>query len=127
MNVHVPNPHPVDVRGYIAVFAALLVLTVVTVGVSYLSLPMTPTILVALAIASVKAALVAMFFMHLKSERPMVYWPLGLTAVLIVGLFASILWGEGDHLFGTRFDDAFGGAAAPARRRSARSSRARCR
>jgi cytochrome c oxidase subunit 4 len=101
------------VRGYIAVFAALLVLTVVTVGVSYLSLPMTPTILVALAIASVKAALVAMFFMHLKSERPMVYWPLGLTAVLVVGLFASLLWSEGDHLFGTRFEDAFDAGAAP--------------
>ena len=109
-----PLHHPVDVRGYIAVFGALLVLTLVTVGVSYLSLPFTPTVLVALAIASVKAALVAMFFMHLKGERPMVYWPLGLTAVLVVGLFASILWGEADHLFGTRFDDAFGGTAAPA-------------
>jgi len=107
--------HPVDVRGYIAVFGALLVLTLVTVGVSYLKLPMTPAILVALAIASVKGALVAMFFMHLKGERPMVYWPLGLTAVLVVGLFASILWGEADHLFGTRFDDAFGGASAPAK------------
>ena len=91
-------------------FGALLVLTLVTVGVSYLSLPFTPTVLVALAIASVKAALVAMFFMHLKGERPMVYWPLGLTAVLVVGLFASILWSEGDHLFGTRFEDAFGGS-----------------
>jgi cytochrome c oxidase subunit 4 len=106
MTVNV-QAHPVEVRGYIAVFGALLVLTIVTVGASYLDLPATPTILVALAIASVKAALVAMFFMHLKSERPMVYWPLGLTAILVVGLFASILWSEADHLFGTRFSDAF--------------------
>jgi cytochrome c oxidase subunit IV len=97
----------VQVRGYLAIFAALMVLTAVTVGVSYLDLAVTPTILVALAIASAKAALVAMFFMHLKGERPMVYWPLGLTAVLFVALFAFLLWSEGDRLFGTRFEDAF--------------------
>jgi caa(3)-type oxidase subunit IV len=97
----------VAVRGYIAVFGVLLMLTLVTVAVSYLDLPVMPTILVGLSIASVKAALVAMFFMHLKGERPMVYWPLALTGVLVVGLFASILWSEGDHLFGTRFSDAF--------------------
>lgn len=114
-SVNSVTPHPVAVRGYIVVFAALLVLTLVTVAVSYLDLPVMPAIVVGLAIASGKAALVAMFFMHLKGERPMVYWPLGLTAVLVVGLFASILWGEVDHLFGTRFDDAFGGASAPAK------------
>ena len=101
--------HPVEVRGYIAVFVALLVLTLVTVGVSYLRMPIMPTVVVALAIAAAKGALVAMFFMHLKGERPMVHWALGLTAVLFVALFAFVLWSEGDHLFGTRFDDAFGG------------------
>jgi cytochrome c oxidase subunit IV len=97
----------IQVRGYIAVFGALLVLTLVTVGVSYLNLQETPTVVIALAIAATKASLVAMFFMHLKGERPMVFWPLGLTAVLFVALFAFLLWSEGDHLFGTRFHDAF--------------------
>ena len=106
---------PVEVRGYIAIFIALMVLTVATVAVSYVKLSMTPTVLIALAIATTKAALVAMFFMHLKGERPMIYWPLGLTAVLFAALFAFILWSEGDHLFGTRFLDAFGkGPALPA-------------
>ena len=106
----------VHVKGYLVVFGALLALTVVTVAVSYLNLPMTPTVILALAIASAKASLVAMFFMHLKGERPMVYWPLGLTAVLFVALFAFVLWSEGDHLFGTRFEDAFddGRIAQPA-------------
>ena len=109
------NAHPVDVRPYLAVFGALMVLTLLTVAVSYLDLATTPTVLVALAIASAKAALVAVFFMHLKGEKPMVYWPLGLTAVLFVALFASLLWSEGDHLFGTRFEDAFDdGRARPA-------------
>ena len=106
--------HRVAVRGYLAVFGALMVLTVVTVGVSYLDLSTLATVLVALTIATAKASLVAMFFMHLKGERPMVYWPLGLTAVLFVALFGFLLWSEGDHLFGTRFEDAFDdGRAAP--------------
>jgi len=86
------------VRGYIAIFGALLVLTVVTVAVSYLQLPTAPTIALGLAIATAKASLVVLFFMHLKGERPMVYWPLALTMFLFAALFAFILWTEGDHI-----------------------------
>jgi cytochrome c oxidase subunit 4 len=96
-----------QVRGYLLVFGALLVLTMVTVGVSYLDLPEVETVVVALAIATFKASLVAMFFMHLKGEKPMVTWPLALTAFLFVGLLASLLFSEADHLFGARFQDAF--------------------
>ena len=97
----------VQVRGYLLVFGTLLVLTLVTVGVSYLELPEVETVAVALSIATAKAALVAMFFMHLKGERAMVMWPLGLTAFLFVALLGFVLMSEGDHLFGTRFADAF--------------------
>lgn len=97
----------IQVRGYLLVFAALLVLTVVTVAVSYLDLPAFETVAVALVIASVKAALVALFFMHLKGEKAMVVWPLALTAFLVVSLLAALFVAEGDHLFGTRFGDAF--------------------
>jgi cytochrome c oxidase subunit 4 len=97
----------VQVRGYLAVFGALLVLTLVTVAVSYLDLPAVETVAVALVIATVKAALVAMFFMHLKGERPMVTWPLAFTAFFFVALLAAILLSEGDHLAGTKFGDAF--------------------
>ena len=68
-----------------------------------------PAVLVALTIAATKAALVAMFFMHLKGEKPAVFWSLGLTAFLFVALIAFVFWTEADHLFGTRFTDAFGG------------------
>ena len=37
----------------------------------------------------------------------MVYWPLGLTAFLFVGLLVVCCCAEGDHLFGTQFGDAF--------------------
>ena len=96
-----------QVRGYMFVFGALLVLTVATVGVSYLRLTETPAVIIGIGIALTKAALVAMYFMHLKGEKPMVYWPLGLTAFLFVGLIAGLLLSEGDHLFGTQFGDAF--------------------
>ena len=97
----------VHVKGYLAVFGALLALTTVTVGFSYLHLAPTLAIPIGIAIALAKAALVVMFFMHLKGERPMVMWPLGLTVFLFVSLFVAVLLSEADHLFGSRFVDAF--------------------
>ena len=96
-----------QVRGYLVVFGTLLVLTLITVGVSYLDLPEAETVVVALIIATTKATLVAMFFMHLKGERRMVTWPLALTAFLFVALLGSLLMSEADHLFGARFQDSF--------------------
>jgi cytochrome c oxidase subunit IV len=89
-----------EVRKYLGVFGALLVLTVGTVALSYLRLPVVPTLVLGLTIATAKAALVVLFFMHLKGEKPMVYWPLALTVFLVAALFAFILWTEGDHIVG---------------------------
>ena len=113
MSEPVTTAHAVNVRGYLSVFATLLVLTVVTVAVASLDLTEGMTVLVAITIATFKATLVALFFMHLKGERPMVFWSLGLTGVLVVTLFAFVLWTEGDHLLGTRFGDAFGTTRTP--------------
>ncbi len=54
---------------YIAVYLALLVLTVVTVLVSYAELPPAQSIPAAMAVASVKATLVGAWFMHLKYDK----------------------------------------------------------
>jgi cytochrome c oxidase subunit 4 len=89
-----------EIRGYLGIFGALLVLTVCTVALSYLRLPLVPTLALGLTIATAKAALVVLFFMHLKGEKPMVYWPLALTVFLVAALFAFILWAEGDHIVG---------------------------
>ena len=97
----------VQVRGYLAVFGTLFVLTIVTVAVSYLHLPHVPAVAVALTIAAFKATLVALFFMHLKSERKAIYLSLALTAVLFVTLFSFTLWTEADHATGTRFVQPF--------------------
>ncbi len=68
------------------VFGALAILTVVTVAVRYLDLPVGPAIALALLIASVKASLVALFFMHLKGEVRTVVWTLLLTAMFFIVL-----------------------------------------
>ena len=74
------------VRTYVIVFASLMVLTGLTVGVYYLHLPVGPAIGVALAIATVKASLVACYFMHLISEKSLIFAVLALTAIFFVVL-----------------------------------------
>ncbi|GJQ26620.1 MAG: hypothetical protein HBSAPP02_16520 [Phycisphaerae bacterium] len=75
------------VRVYLGVFLALLVLTGVTVGVAELHfLTTTQAIIVALVVASVKASLVACYFMHLISERGMIFWIIGICALFFVAL-----------------------------------------
>ena len=75
-----------QVKGYIFVFIALMGLTVVTVAVSYLHLDVRAAIAVALVVATLKASLVASYFMHLISERKVIYATLALTAILLVAL-----------------------------------------
>jgi cytochrome c oxidase subunit 4 len=74
------------VRTYVMVFASLLVLTGVTVGVYYLHLPVLPAIGLALVIATIKATLVACFFMHLISEKHLIFAVLILTVMFFVVL-----------------------------------------
>lgn len=84
--------HAVDidhhVRIYVTVFAALMVLTVVTVGISYLHLPIALAVTFALLVATVKGTLVACYFMHLISEKKLIYAVLALTVIFFVALLA---------------------------------------
>jgi cytochrome c oxidase subunit 4 len=74
------------VRVYITVFVALMALTIITVAVSYLHLPLPIAVTVALLVATVKGSLVACYFMHLLSEKKLIYAVLGLTAAFFVAL-----------------------------------------
>ena len=86
------SDHAVDidkhVRIYITVFVALMVLTIVTVTVSRFHLPVPIAVTVALLVAIIKGSLVACYFMHLISEKKLIYAVLGLTAVFFVVLLA---------------------------------------
>jgi len=76
------------VRVYITVFVALMALTLITVAISYLHLPLPMAVTVALLVATVKGTLVACYFMHLISEKKLIYAVLGLTAVFFLALLA---------------------------------------
>jgi cytochrome c oxidase subunit IV len=88
----VTGDHGVDidkhVRVYITVFVALMVLTIVTVAVSRFHLPVPIAVTVALIVAIVKGSLVACYFMHLISEKKLIYAVLALTAFFFVALLA---------------------------------------
>ncbi len=76
------DPAEIDrhVRVYITVFVALMALTIITVAVSYLDLSTPMAIAVALFIATIKGSLVACYFMHLISEKKLIYAVLAITA-----------------------------------------------
>ncbi len=86
MDAHAAGDIRKHVKTYMMVFGALMVLTIVTVGISYLHLPVASAILVALVVAAVKGSLVAMFFMHLLHERKVIYYVLALTVIFFVFL-----------------------------------------
>ena len=86
MDAHAAEDIKKSVRTYVMVFGALMVLTVVTVGISYLHLPVHMAILVALVVATVKGSMVALYFMHLNHERKLIYYVLALTVVFFIFL-----------------------------------------
>jgi len=65
-----------------------MVLTLVTVAVSYLDLSTPMAVAVALFIATIKGSLVAGYFMHLLSEKKLITAVLALTVVFFVVLLA---------------------------------------
>jgi cytochrome c oxidase subunit IV len=76
------------VRIYITVFVALMVLTVVTVAVSRFHFPVPVAVTIALLVAIVKGSLVACYFMHLISEKKLIYAVLALTVAFFIVLMA---------------------------------------
>lgn len=87
MTAHAREDFRHHVRRYLYVFYALLFGTLITVGASYIPFGNHHVnIAVALAIACSKAFLVAGYFMHLISERKMIYGLLAFTAFFFLGL-----------------------------------------
>ena len=86
--------HDIDrqVRTYILIFVTLMALTLVTVAVSRLHLPVAGAVTVALIVASIKGGLVAGYFRHLLSERKLIYWVLGVTVAFFLAVLLLPLW-----------------------------------
>lgn len=85
---HADEVHIVPLRVLLAVFVALLALTYVTVTARYIDLG-SLNIWIALGIATVKGALVVLYFMHLRYDSPF-NAVIFLTALVFMFLFLGI-------------------------------------
>jgi cytochrome c oxidase subunit IV len=82
--------HKSHAQQYLVVLLCLLVLTVITVWIAQYDFG-AMNLIVAMIVASIKAGLVALIFMHLKHENPLlwlyVFIPLVLVGLLLGGVF----------------------------------------
>lgn len=80
--------HPVPIRVLVGTWLTLVVLTVLTVAATYVDLGEL-NIIIALGIAVTKATFVALFFMHLRWDKPF-HSIVFVSAALFVMLFISL-------------------------------------
>jgi cytochrome c oxidase subunit 4 len=81
--------HVLPVKLLVGVWAVLMILTVVTVAVTAIDLGRSGNLIIAMAIATVKATAVGLYFMHLRWDKPfnaLVF----VSSLLFVSLFISI-------------------------------------
>jgi cytochrome c oxidase subunit 4 len=104
--VSAPTPH--HHVNYLGIFFALVILTIVTVAIAFKRFDSEAiNVLLALLVASVKASLVAMYFMHLKFEGKLIYFiaivPLILCVILVCALIPDIvnspMYNDTNHSF----------------------------
>jgi cytochrome c oxidase subunit 4 len=85
-HIHTEDHHITGNKTSIIVWLALMILTAITVYVSYINFGVL-NIVIALTVASIKASIVALYFMHLKFEDSITWvfalFPLSLLALLI--------------------------------------------
>jgi cytochrome c oxidase subunit 4 len=88
-NAHHEEEHHIVPDGVmILVWVGLLILTAITVAASLL-FPGRVGIGAALIVTPIKAALILMFFMHLKYEKPVFQW-MFLTAAMILAIVMGL-------------------------------------
>jgi len=81
---HAQDPKA-EARAHVLTLVSLLILTVITVGASYIQFG-SANVVIALAIATIKASIVALFFMHLLHDKP-VNAIIAVTGFLFLGIF----------------------------------------
>ena len=87
-----------QVRTYILIFITLMALTIITVAISRLHLSIPVAVTIALIVALIKGGLVASYFMHLLSERKLIYWVLAFTVLCFFTVLLLPLWTHFDPI-----------------------------
>ena len=83
---HTPVAIAQEERKYLQVFLVLGLLTVMEIGVVYMPIPHLAIALMLVIMASAKAALVALYYMHLANEKTTLMWIALTPAILCVFL-----------------------------------------
>jgi cytochrome c oxidase subunit IV len=86
---HTEIAHVMPVRLLWLVWGSLMFLTIVTVAVTSIDLGSRVNLMVAMGIATIKAGLVATYFMHLRWDRPF-HTLVFVGSLLFVSLFISM-------------------------------------
>jgi cytochrome c oxidase subunit 4 len=82
---HTEEVHIVSYREHAGTWVGLILLTIMTITISKFGANLyTLSVLTALTIATAKAMVVALYFMHLKYDPKIYRWMLALTLVLFV-------------------------------------------
>ncbi|HEY6170679.1 MAG TPA: cytochrome C oxidase subunit IV family protein [Candidatus Kapabacteria bacterium] len=92
---HTADSQPTNhTKSYLKIFGALFVLTVIEVVIAQIGIPYAMLVILLIALALVKAGLVAVYFMHLKYESRFLsviaYAPLAVASILII--MVSLEW-----------------------------------
>ena len=92
---------PRTLRAYVAVWIGLLVIVGVEVAATYARLTVGMQLAVLLALAVLEAGLALLYFMHLRYERPSLFWSL-IPALVIVLLLMDHFWPDAVRLMHQR-------------------------
>lgn len=95
-----------SIRKILWIGGLLAVLTGATVGLSYVELPThSLNLLVGMILATIKAALVALIFMHLNHEKALVYKVLAFTVAFAIALFVLFYLSFSEGLIDEGFEN----------------------
>ncbi|MBI2687670.1 MAG: cytochrome C oxidase subunit IV family protein [Acidobacteria bacterium] len=86
------HAHSNSARVYVFTLAVLLILTGITVGAAYVNFGSSSiNLFIAVGIATLKASLVALFFMHLRHDPPL-NAIIFISSLIFLGLFLLFPW-----------------------------------
>lgn len=86
------SEHAMPYGAYVAVWAGLIALTILTVAISYVNMKQV-AVLAALMIAASKASLVVMYFMHVRFERRL-HWLMILVVAATYLVFIGLTFAD---------------------------------
>ena len=87
------SEHIVSVRVYVAIFLALMLGTTLTVVAAFHDFPWRFNTVIALTIASVKATLVVLYFMHVRYS-PRLVWVIVASALFWLGIMFALTFSD---------------------------------